>query len=91
VSAIRIKAIREEFDAAISDGCVYGEVIRQTTFYVYVELGKEIEYNLNPKDDPNGEYKMFVNCNVFFTQTQEQMDREDYVSENLNLTVIIYT
>jgi hypothetical protein len=91
VSAIRVKAIREEFDAAISDGCVYGEVIRQTTFYVYVELGKEIEYNLSPKDDPNTEYKMFISCNVFFTQTQEQLDREEYVSESLNSTVIIYT
>jgi hypothetical protein len=91
VSAIRVKTIREEFDAAISDGCVYGEVIRQATFYVYVELGKEVEYTLTQRDDPNAEYKMFINCNVLFAQTQEQLYREENIIESSNLTVIIYT
>lgn len=41
---LRIKTIREEFEAAEDSGYVYGEIRRQKIFFVYVELGIEEEY-----------------------------------------------
>ncbi|BAZ68975.1 MAG: hypothetical protein KME28_17715 [Pelatocladus maniniholoensis HA4357-MV3] len=58
--AIRIKAIREEFEAACADGCVYGHLRGKRGLYVYAELGAEKEHISSPNDEPMTEYRIFV-------------------------------
>jgi hypothetical protein len=88
--ALRIKVECEEFDAAATDGYVYGELRLQGIIYVYIELGPEREYISQPSDNPNTEYRIFKNCNIFFAETEKQVDEGDFAAEQSGETVIIY-
>jgi hypothetical protein len=86
---IRVKTIREEFESGADGGYIYGEIQRQKKFPVYVDLGTE-EYIPSAKDDTKTEYRLFTGCNAFVAESDEQLDREEYISSSLNVTVIIY-
>jgi hypothetical protein len=87
---IRVKTIRAEFEAARSSGYVYGQIVRQTVFPVYIELGKEREYTASPNDNPNTEYRFFAKCSVYVAETEDQLDRENYLATSLGVDVVIY-
>ncbi len=87
---LRIKAIRQEFDAACTSGCVYGQFQGQRNVYVYAELGRELPYTSKPSDDPKTSYRMFVNCDAFFAKTVKQLNASDFEMTISNSTVIIY-
>lgn len=87
---LRIKAVRQEFDAACAGGCVYGQFQGQRDVLVYAELGRELPYTSKPNDDPKTNYRLFVNCDVFFAKSQEQLNDGDFDTEILDSTVIIY-
>jgi hypothetical protein len=88
--AFRVKVTRPDFDIAESDGWVDGLLQGRRGLYVYVELGKEMEYVTRPSDDPMTEYRIFRNCSVFFANTREQLDTCEFDGQELNVTVIIY-
>ncbi|MEA5510441.1 hypothetical protein VB715_11755 [Crocosphaera sp. UHCC 0190] len=88
---IRIKAIKAEFKASCTNGCVYGEMRGKRGLYVYAELGQEKSYIPSPNDDPKTEYRLFTGCSVFFAKTQEKLNQGEFEAEDLpNVTVIIY-
>lgn len=87
---IRVRAVREEFEAGADGEYVYGEIQRQKNFSVYVELGKEEEYISSSNDDPKTEYRLFRKCNIFVAENDEQLNREEYISSSRGVTVIIY-
>lgn len=87
---LRIKVIREDFDAAESNGWVDGQIQGREGLWVYVELGKEQEYIHRPSDNPKTEYRMFRECSVFFANSQQQLELGDYLAEESNVTVIVY-
>ncbi len=87
---IRVRTVHEEFEAAEDGGYVYGKMHRQKSFPVYVELGTEEEYILSSKDDPKTEYRFFRGCNVFVAETDEQLDRGEYIFTSPSATVVIY-
>ncbi len=87
---IRIKTIREEFEAAEENGYVYGEIIRKKSFPVYIELGREVNYIPSPSDNPKTDYRLFRECHIFVAETNEQLDREDFVYDQEGESVIIY-
>lgn len=87
---LRIKTLREEFDSAVSGGYVYGEIIRKKPFPVYADLGTEKPYEPSTNDDPNTEYRIFRNCSVYIAETEEKLDRGEYVSSTKDTTVILY-
>ncbi|MDZ8055704.1 MAG: hypothetical protein RMX68_010255 [Aulosira sp. ZfuVER01] len=88
---LRIKATREEFQAACANGCVYGEIKGKRGLYAYAELGSEQEYIQSPKDNPITDYRIFTGCDVYFAKTQEQLANGDFEAEYLpNVTIIIY-
>lgn len=86
---VRIKAPRQEFEAAIDGGYAYGRLDRRIRIPVYVELGAEREYIASPRNDLNTDYRFFVNCNVFVAKTEDQLDREVYIAEWFNVSVIL--
>jgi len=89
--ALRIKASREEFEAACTNGCVYGEIRGKRGLYVYAELGREQEYVRSNNDDPTTEYRLFKGCDVYFAKTRDQLANGEFEAEDLpNVTVIIY-
>jgi hypothetical protein len=88
--AIKIKADREEFALATDNGAVYGKVIRATAISVYVELGRELRYNPSPRDDENAEYKQFSGCTIYYAETDEQLDRGEYLNITKDSIVVIY-
>ena len=89
---VKIKALsREEFEAACTDGCVYGEFQGRRDVYTYANLGMEKEYIPSPNDDPKTEYRIFTGCSVFFAKTKKQLFEEDFEAQELpEATVIIY-
>ncbi len=89
--ALRIKVNSGEFNAACTNGCVYGELRGKSGLYVYAELGMEKEYIPTANDTPRTEYRMFVGCDVFFAKTREHLANGEFVAEELpNGAVIIY-
>ncbi|NEP00429.1 MAG: hypothetical protein F6K58_17460 [Symploca sp. SIO2E9] len=88
---IRIRVTRPEFEAASNHGYVYGQIIRRRIFPVYVELGIESNYLPFPKDDPKTEYRFFKDCHLYLAETEEQLDREEYLSESLGIAIVIYS
>ena len=89
--AIRIKATLIEFEAASTNGCVYGEIKSKRGLYVYVELGEEKEYIPSSSDNRMTEYRLFTSCDVYFAKTKEQLTDGEFEAEYLpNTTVIIY-
>lgn len=87
---LRIKATRKEFDAACPGGCVYGQFQGQRNVYVYAECGKELPYLSKLSDDSKTSYRLFINCDVFFAKSLEQLNASDFEMEFFNSTVIIY-
>lgn len=86
----KIRTIRAEFEAARSNGYVYGQIIRQDVFPVYVELGSEREYIPSPNDDPMTEYRFFTNCTIYAAETEDQLDRGQYIAIMPSVSVVIY-
>lgn len=88
---LRIKVSLSEFQAACTDGCVYGELRGKRGLYVYAELGREMQYNRSQNDDPKTDYRIFVNCDVYFAKTREQLETGEFEAEEIgNTTLIIY-
>lgn len=93
---LRIRALdRDEFEAAESNGYVYGTYSRYvdnklTTFYVFINLGREVAYKDRPTDDPNTSYRKFVGSTVRAANTPEQLDRRKYLFVLSDVDVIIY-
>lgn len=87
---LRIRTRREEFIEGNSGGYVYGEIQRQKSFPVYVELGIEEEYIPSSQDNSKTEYRLFKNCTVFVAETDEQLDRGEYILSQTQATVVIY-
>lgn len=88
---LRVKATLSEFNAACSNGCVYGQILGKQGMYVYAELGKEREYRSIPSDDPNTEYRIFRDCNIYFAKTPEQLQSGNLEAEYLaGVGVVIY-
>jgi hypothetical protein len=88
--AIKIKADLEEFALAIANGAVYGKVIRAIVIAVYVDLGNSEIYRPSPKDDPNAEYKKFSGCTIYYAESDEKLDKREYLNITRNCTVVIY-
>lgn len=92
----RIKALNQlEFEGAVSDGYVYGTVSkyvrnRWQAFYVFAWLGKSVNYQVTSKDDPNASYKKFINCTIRISETQVELDAEEFFSEESGLSLVIY-
>ncbi len=89
--AIRIKVTRIEFNSANDGGYVYGKFVSRPSLSVYVNLGIEKPYTPNSKDDPNTECRLFVNCDIYFSLTDQAVDDEIYISKKFAEVVIIYT
>lgn len=85
-----IKTSKLDFDSAESYGYIYGYIIRQEVFPVYVELGKEKEYIPSAKDNEKTEYKLFINCSVLISETDEKLDEQEYVQIIEHISVKIY-
>ena len=47
------------------------------------------EYISKADDDPNTEYKYFFECNVAVAETDEQLDRDDYLGWWYGVAVIL--
>jgi hypothetical protein len=88
--AYRIKVPKIEFYSANNNGYVYGKFIARPSLFVYADLGTEKPYTPNPKDDPNAEYRLFVNCDLYFAISDESLDDEIYVSKKFGEVLIIY-
>ncbi|MEH2363525.1 hypothetical protein [Nostoc sp.] len=87
---LRVKVTREDFEESASDGWVDGQVQGRSGIWVYIELGKEVEYSPRPSDDPKTDYKCFKGCGVFYAKSQEMLEEEEWLFTDENVTVIIY-
>ena len=76
---LTVKTVKAEFNSAKSYGYVYGYIARTDTFSVYITLGKEQEYILRSSDDKNTEFKVFANSTVYIAETDEELDRQNYI------------
>jgi hypothetical protein len=86
-----IKVICKDFDLATSlDGWVDGLIEGQQGMWVYVELGEEKEYIPKPKDDPHTDFRLFRGCDVYYGDSQEQLEMGDHKAEEHGVTVRIY-
>ena len=75
----RVRVCEEEFLAAKTNGCVYGEMFVGTvTAYVYVELGKERKYIPHRKDDLNASYRIFFNSTIYYAKTANDINEHRY-------------
>jgi hypothetical protein len=84
----RIRALnRQEFEAATSNGAVYGKYL---SVYVYAELGREDRYRESPKDDSSTSYRLFRNCTAFYARTLDQLRNGDYEYDTLEDILIVY-
>jgi hypothetical protein len=76
----RIHTEKVEFEAAETDGYVYGRDceyhIEGSAAYVYVDLGKEKPY-ISKKSDPlDVEYKFFSGCRVCYAAADKDLDND---------------
>lgn len=94
---LRIKTTRAEFEAASSNGDVYGELVLldgkkpKKNYPVYAELGNEQNYRESPKDDPKTSYRFFVKCKVFLGESFELLEQGTILLEINNVSVVIYS
>lgn len=63
---LRVKVTPENFEESASDGWVDGQVQGRSGIWVYIELGKEVEYSPRPSDDPKQTTNALKGV-VFFT------------------------
>jgi hypothetical protein len=91
MSVLRVKASNnEEFDEAISGGCVYGKVVTtRPIYFVYVDLGKQGKYQRTTKDDEQTDYKIFYNCKVYSALSEEDLEAGICVGSPPDMTVIV--
>lgn len=87
---LTVKTIEAEFNSAKSFGYVYGYIVRKERFSVYVELGKEQDYILSSGDNTDTEFKFFVNSTVYIAETDEQLDKQNYVQVIKYINVRLY-
>jgi hypothetical protein len=83
----RIKADPLEFAQAQTNGSVYG---KWNQLYVYAKLGQEVSYNPRHNDDPKTEYKMFRNCELSYTDTEEKLDDALFFTATTEALLIVY-
>jgi hypothetical protein len=84
----RIRALNElEFAAASSGESIYG---KYKGMYAYIELGIEEEYREHPKDEPKTTYRLFRNCNVEYSETEEQSEQGVYQYKDVGVSIIVY-
>jgi hypothetical protein len=89
--ALKVKVTHEDFDLSTPfDSWVDGLVKGQTGLWVYVELGEEQEYIPRPKDNPKTDFRLFTGCDVYYGDSQEQLEAGNYKAEEHDVTVIIY-
>ncbi len=86
-----LKVNRAEFKLACSYGEVYGEVVRGIFPYVYAELGREGQHRPRKGDDPNTDYRIFLNCTAYFTDAEEKLDTRDFKRKVVGIKIIIYS
>jgi hypothetical protein len=88
----RIHAKKVEFEAAETNGEVYGHDyyhrVEGSAACVYVELGEEKPYTSRESDDLNIEYKYFSGCRAYYARTFEDLDSDVFIS--FDLDVILY-
>ncbi|ELS03574.1 hypothetical protein Xen7305DRAFT_00032980 [Xenococcus sp. PCC 7305] len=85
-----VKVCKEEFEAAESDGYVFGTMLVGTAkAHVYVQLGIEKDYQGRRNDHPNTSYRFFLNSTIYYAKTASDIDNEQYEGSLENLTVII--
>lgn len=78
---------KQEFEAATSDGAVYGKYLK---VYAYIELGQEGRYQESSRDDQNTRYRLFKNCTAFYTTTLEQLKSGDFEYDTQEDVLIVY-
>ncbi len=84
----RIKALsKSEFDEAQPYGDVFGSY---KGLYVYVNLGREDNYQEKPKDDPKTEYRLFRSCEIEYSETEEQSEQGIYQYSEKSVDIILY-
>ena len=86
--ALRVKVSSLEFEAAETNGAVYGQL--RKGIYIYAELGREKDYIERNSDNQNTRYRLFTDCNVFFAETKVQITDGDYATNISSVTIIIY-
>ncbi|MEH2305349.1 hypothetical protein [Nostoc sp.] len=87
---LTVRTIKAEFDNAESYGYVYGYIVRKDIFPVYITLAKEQEYISSPLDDKNTEFRTFASCTVYIAETDEELDRENYIEIIRQIKVRIF-
>jgi len=87
---VEVKTPRKEFQSAESYGYVYGYIIRRQIFPVYIELGEEKEYIPSYADNDKTEYKIFQNCRIYVSETDVDLDNENYIQTIEKALVKIY-
>jgi hypothetical protein len=85
---LKLKVSLVEFNAAESNGAVYGQL--RKGIYVYAELGQEKDYIERFRDDPKTRYRLFINCDAFFAETKAQIADGDYATSISGVTIIIF-
>jgi len=89
--AVMVKRVRAsslvEFELAASNGCVFGRWLK---LYVYVELGAQGEYRESEREEQSTRRKLFRNCTVYYAETEEQIDNEDYAYDSEEDILIVY-
>jgi len=86
---IRIRVTRSEFKLACSHGCVYGEIVKRGIIYAYVELGNERPYQ--SQETLKIDVKYFINCTVFFAESEEDLQAGKFEAEKLpHVAVLIF-
>lgn len=91
-TTLELRVSRDEFLQACSDGDVKGKIVKPGTEfpYIFVELGKETNYRTRIKDDANTEFRRFIKCHVFATDTEEKLNSWQFLRDAEGVTVIIY-
>lgn len=91
-TVLEIKVSRDQFLKACSNREVKGKNLERGVAlpYVTVELGEETNYRARTKDDPKTEFRRFVRCYVWATDTEEKRDKEEFLVDGGGVTVIIY-
>ncbi len=87
----RVAVSREEFKGATAGGDVYGQYAGRGQMCVYVELGEEGIYRASPSDDPQTEYRIFFNCNVYLAPTMKMLEAGADLGRMKSVSVIIYS
>jgi hypothetical protein len=83
----RIQVSRKQFDRAETGVEVFGKWLQVN---VSVDLGREVEYRPSRQDDPNTQYRCFLDCEVLYYRTAEDLITGNYVVIDPRVTVILY-